>query len=217
MFRALSAAAIAAITFIAPASAATLGGTFIVDIYHRTGASSAESAATIANLAASTKVDSIVYNGDLDFSTTGANTTTIGDWLATAGGTIFGLDPLAAALQLSSPNINTSSAVTTFFDITATFLTGFDSVIRHDDGISVFDDGTEIANSANPTTVQNTSVNGFNGGTWRLIYAATNGNPSILKVTGDKLPSPVPLPAGLPLLLAGLGGLAVLRRRSKKA
>jgi hypothetical protein len=26
-------------------------------------------------------------------------------------------------------------------------------------------------------------------------------------------PTPVPLPAGLPLLLAGLGGLAVLRRK----
>lgn len=36
-----------------------------------------------------------------------------------------------------------------------------------------------------------------------------------LRVAGDLMavtPSPVPLPAGLPLLLAGLGGLAILRR-----
>ena len=34
-----------------------------------------------------------------------------------------------------------------------------------------------------------------------------------VEVTADaSAPSPVPLPAGLPLLLAGFGGLAVLRR-----
>ncbi|MEP5760956.1 MAG: vWA domain-containing protein [Litoreibacter sp.] len=34
---------------------------------------------------------------------------------------------------------------------------------------------------------------------------------------GEPQPSPVPLPAGLPLLLAALGGLGVMRKRNKKA
>ncbi|WP_438955283.1 VPLPA-CTERM sorting domain-containing protein [Cognatiyoonia sp.] len=42
-----------------------------------------------------------------------------------------------------------------------------------------------------------------------MIYVATNRDPSILNVGLE----PVPLPAGLPLLLAGLGGFALVRRR----
>lgn len=37
-----------------------------------------------------------------------------------------------------------------------------------------------------------------------------------IRVTGTVAPAPIPLPAGLPLLLAGLGGLALLRRRTAR-
>lgn len=218
MFKALSAAAIAAITFIAPASAATLSGTFTIDIYHRINANSAQSAATQGNLNPAEFLQTVSYTGDLDFLTNIGNATTIGSWLATGvNGVVTGLSAATSAIQLSSADINNGTAITTFFDITASFASGFNSIIRHDDGISVFDDGSQIATSSNPTVAIDTAVDGFNGGKWRLIYAATNSDPSVLKVTGDNLPATVPLPAGLPLLLAGLGGLAVLRRRSKKA
>ncbi len=217
MLKTLVSAAIIAVTVTGAASAATLNGIFSVDIYHRTGANTAQSAANEANLAGSTFLQTITYKGDLDFKTNNGNLSTIGDWLATGfNGVVTGLNALTAGTQLSASNINNGSAVTTFFDFTATFLSGFDSIIRHDDGITVFDDGTQLATSANPTTVIDTIVNGFDGGTFRLIYAATNNDPSILKVTGDNLPAPVPLPAGMPLILAGLGGLAMLRKRARR-
>lgn len=58
---------------------------------------------------------------------------------------------------------------------------------------------------------------GLNSGgfTGSLVYRSDQDT---LRVAGDLtpvVPSPVPLPAGLPLLLAGLGGLAVLRRRKR--
>ena len=198
------------------ASAATLSGTFSINIYQTVGANAAQSAATVANLAASTFLDSIVYNGDLNFATSVGDTTTIGSWLATGvGGTVFGLDPLVAALQQSKGNITNTTATTTFYDIVGVFTSGFNSVIRHDDGISVFDDGNALFASAAPTAVTTSNVNGFNGGTWRLIYAATNSDPSVMRVTGDNLPSAVPVPAAGLLLLGALGGLALLRRRKK--
>jgi len=196
------------------ASAATLSGTFTINIYQSTMVDAAQSAATLANVAASTFLDSIVYNGDLDFATSAGNSTTIGSWLATGvGGTVFGLNPLVAALQQSKADIGAGTATTTFYDIVGVFTSGFNSMISHDDGISVFDDGVLFATSAAPTSVITTAANGFDGGTWRLIYAATNSDPSVLKVTGNNLPTPVPVPAAGLLLLGALGGLAFWRRR----
>ncbi|WP_425038560.1 VPLPA-CTERM sorting domain-containing protein [Primorskyibacter sp. S187A] len=215
-------AASALCAFAMPAVAATLSGTFSVDIYQRTNATSAEARADAANLLAADTVflETITYTGQIDFGTRNMDdSTTIEDWLNTGvGGSFTPLSSTTAALQLSRPNIRQGSATVTFFDFTATFLSGFDSVIRHDDGITAYDDGVAYATRANPTSVVNTNATGFDGGDWRLLYAATNGDPSILKVTGSDLPdpfiAPVPLPAGLPLLLAGLGGLALLRRRA---
>lgn len=209
-------AAVAAVAIAGSAQAATLQGTFTVDIYQRLNANSAESRALPGNLDPAEFLETITYTGKIDFATRAGSSTTIGSWLATGvDGIVTGLSAGVAALQLSKANIGTGSATTTFFDFVGVFTSGFNSVARHDDGISVYDDGVQIANRANPTSVVNTNVNGFDGGEWRLIYAATNSDPSILKVTGDNLPTTVvPVPAALPLLLVGLGALAVVRRRA---
>ena len=210
----LVAAAVFCSGFVAQASAATLNGTFTIDIYQGTSLNAAQSRAIKSNLGTSGKfLETITYSGDLDFATMRGNATTIGDWLATGVGGSFSISAATAGLQLSKANINKGSATTTFFDITANFATAFDSVIRHDDGASVFDDGVQLVSTPGPTGVVTTYANGFDGGEWNLLYAATNSNPSILNVTGDNLPPAVPLPAGLPLLLAGVGAFAYLRRR----
>jgi hypothetical protein len=215
---AIAAAALSIGVSAAPAvDAATLNGTFTIDIYHRLNATAAESAASVGNLDAGEKVDTITYTGDLSFATSVGSSTTIGSWLATGLGTVTGLDLVTAGLQLSKANIDDGSATTTFFDIVGVFASGFNSIVRHDDGITAFDDGAQLATSAEPTTVINTAVNGFDGGVWRLIYAATNSDPSILQVTGDNLPSTVPVPAAGFLLFGALGGLAALRRRKSLA
>jgi hypothetical protein len=197
------------------AHAATLTGTFSFTVYNYDSAgdraNAFASSAVLANIGARQNLisDSFTYTGALSFGTTGPNTTTIGQWLATGGGTVSGLDSTVANRQLS----NGGYRATSFFVVTAQFAQGFDATITHDDGISVFDDGTQLATFAQPTTVRTTIANGFDGGAWSLFYVAANGNPSILRVTGDDLPTPVPVPAALPLMLAGLGALSLLRRR----
>lgn len=76
--------------------------------------------------------------------------------------------------------------------------------ITHDDGMFVCGAGGFAGPNSKRTTVLD-----YGGGYFDMIYVATNGDPSILNVDLE----PVPLPAGLPLLLAGLGGFALLRRR----
>lgn len=211
--------AVAAATMIGSSAmaASILSGTFKIDIYSTdAGGSRAKASATEANINNfAGPTDTITYTGALNFGTfDGKDRTTIGSWLATGGGSISGLSAATAGLQLSAPTF----ARTTFFDIRSFFSTGFDSVVRHDDGMTFFqNDGSVLKASSAPTTAKNTTVNGFNGGDFRLIYVATNGDPSVLKVTGDDLPvgGQVPLPAGLPLLLSGLVGMGLIARRRR--
>ena len=54
----------------------------------------------------------------------------------------------------------------------------------------------------------------YSGRVWGVLAAGTNDNWTLNSVTVAG-PAVIPLPAGLPLLLGGLGSLAVLRRRRK--
>jgi hypothetical protein len=211
----LTAAVAAATTFAGASGAATLNGLFDVTLAQITGANSTQSQATEANFfsaISSGDSDVFTYIGALDFGTFDGNDgTTIASWLATGGGTVSGLDPTIGGLTLSEPSIGNGTARTTFFQFNKTGVGPADFTVDHDDGMAIFDDGQRIGGFNGPNTQRTTEVTGFDGGNFDLLYVATNGDPSVLKVHV----SPVPIPASLPLLLAGVGGLAALRRRAR--
>lgn len=191
------------------ADAGTLKGTFNIDIYNFAPAGNEterrdNSAATLLNLGEQSILATITYTGALDFEIDlpqAQSTSTILDFLNTGGGTITG-DTSGLNVILSSASFARAS----FFDITANFANGFYGSIFHDDGITLLDDAAVVASSA-PPTVETETAYAFNGGEFRLIYAAANGNPSVLNVQA------VPLPAGLALMLGALGCLGFVGRR----
>jgi hypothetical protein len=218
-----AAAAVAVLGTMGAAQAATLGGTFAVTAVNVTGVNRAQSEATslafdnarnglsgtIAGL------DTFTYSGNLSFKTVGPNTTTISDWLQTGvGGSVSGLD--IGGLQLSKSSIENGTATTTFFlfERLADIGAG-DFTVTHDDGIAIFNDGAFLGGLKGPNTVKVTQVDGFERGAFSILYVATNNNPSVLNV--DANVAPVPLPAALPLLAAGLAGIGLMRLRRKSA
>lgn len=232
MKNALIAAFAAATLFAGAANAALINGTFTVTAYNVTNLNSAESQATAANFAAAgagtlgggaadgsvISTDTFTYTGDLAFSTSVGSSTQIDEWLATGGGTLTGLDTTFGDLQQSKGSISSTpgSATSTFylFELVAP-LGATDFRIIHDDGIAVYDgviaEANLVGGNVGPTSEKTTDVFGYGGPDFTLLYVATNSDPSILNV------SAIPLPAGLPLLAAGLGGLMVLRRRRAKS
>jgi hypothetical protein len=219
---------LAAAMMVAPiaANAATLTGNFTVKAVNVTDMNSTDSQATIENFNTALAggfgafdEDVFTYIGDLDFRVGGpqeADPYSIGTWLGTGTGSVSDLDLDFADLQLSFPNINNGSAITTFFLFTLNaILTPGDFTVTHDDGIAIYDDGVRIGGRLGPIGETTTNVNGFNGGGFSILYVATNGNPSILEV--DSNVAPVPLPAGGLLLLSGLGAMVIARRRRATA
>lgn len=226
-----AAAVLAAAAMVGSASAATLNssattaGKFSLKIYNfDAGGSSANAAATVANVDAQALAGSLVFNGsytgDLDFFLDTRNgpaggAPTIADFLATGNGSATGFSGADFNDLILSDGAGSGDPVfgtTTFFDFTADITSALYGDVTHDDGISLLDDGVTVASSAPPTTVKDTPY-AFNGGAFRLIYAAANGDPSVLKVDV----AAVPLPATLFLMLGALGGLGAMSRRRRAA
>lgn len=202
-------------------SSATTTGKFHLNIYNfDAGGDANAAAATVANIdaqqLAGTRVFTGTYTGDLDFFLdTPGGAPTIAEFLATGGGSSIGFSHADFNDLILSDGAGSSDPVfgtTTFFDFTADISSGLYGDITHDDGISLLDDGVTVASSAPPTTVKTTSY-GFNGGAFRLIYAAANGDPSVLNVDVQA----VPLPASALLLVGALGGLGFVSRRRRAA
>jgi len=217
----LGAVCTATVLMAAPAGAATLTGTFDVIAYNATGMNSVDSQATMANFndvtsnAATYTTDTFTWTGSLDFATSdGTDATTVGDWLSTGSGSPSGLEASFADTQLSSPNINNGSAITTFFLFTLqAVIAAADFTITHDDGVGVYGDGDLIGESVGPNSKKTTYIPGYSGDNLQFLYVATNGDPSILNVEY----TPVPVPAALPLMVGGLGLLGFAARRKRKA
>jgi hypothetical protein len=228
----LAAAAFSFLGMLASAQAATLSGSFNVTAVNVTNLNSAQSQATRANfdaallgnlggLSSMYASDTFTYTGAINFATNagpgGNSATTIGSWLATGGGMLSGLDATFAGLQQSKGSIGSGTATTTFylFESVLDVVGVAGAKVRHDDGFAIFRNGSAFAGIVGPTTVKNTTLaSAFDRGRFELLYVATNSDPSILKVEGL---APVPLPAPVALLAAGLAGLGALRLRRKAA
>jgi hypothetical protein len=233
----VAAVAVSVVSVGAAGASTLVSGVFNVRAVNVTNLSSSESAATIDNFNAAWAgtlgnpasdanpsvftSDTFKFQGSLNFSVEGSQTADqrIDRWLDTAGGTVTDLDATFAERQLSYPDIGTGSATTTFFFFELFgALTEGDFAVRHDDGFAIFDDGTRVGGVNGPIGITNSAVNGeFDGGTFGLLYVATNGNPSVLQVHTTAQPAPVPVPAALPMLLAAMGGLGWMARRRRAA
>ena len=215
MKKTILAAALVAGTMIGGvANASILNGTFDIDIYRQVDSSNPDSAAIPANLLVGDLLGTIEYTGDLNFSTSGTTQPTIASFLATAGGSV---DNTEDNIDLTGQMTESGYDITTFFDITANLTIEFDGVVSHDDGISVYDDGILVSPAASAAPTQEIdSEFAFNGGNFRLIYSAANGNPEVLLVNANNV-SPVPLPAAVWLFgSALLGVFGIARRKSGK-
>ncbi|GAB4540064.1 MAG: hypothetical protein Tsb0019_40410 [Roseibium sp.] len=198
-------------------------GTARVDIYQLspTGNVDDSADATLSNALAAPYIGSALYSGDFWFMTSNSNdSTTINEWLTSAGGSYTELGGgFDETLTISRPNIGGANptALTTWFVFSAVG-SAFDFQVDHDDGLQIIDDfATTIYSSPQPQTANGFSPVSWDGGFIQLAYAATNGDPSVLKLKGTGTLTAVPLPAALPLLAGGLGILGFAGWRRKKA
>ncbi len=221
MMKKLLSAVALTVVFALPSVAATLNGTFTIDIRNFTDAdpgpdvTQANSHATAANFAAQASDAVIQYTGAINFlvpsigegAANNSNTTTIAQFLASAGGSYIAT-PTAQQFLNATLLSRGSYVTTTFFKITGMFASRSEGTIYHDDGITLVANALTGGVSAAPTTQLATGF-AANAGAFTLYYAAANGNPSVLRVDATA----VPIPAAGFLLVGALGGLMALRRR----
>ncbi len=217
-FKVALGAAFTAAALASPVAAAPLDLTFTIDFYNfDAGGVKSNTNASEANLANWSKIDTFMYDGPLDFRIDSASgKPTVDEFFATGGGVLSGVDVDLSTFTLSTGggSGDNSWGRTTILDITASFSADYSGNIVHDDGVTLFADGSVVLDSKGPTT-EKVSFFSYDGDAFRLIYAAANGDPSILEMDGP--PEVIPLPPAGFLLIAGFGGLTLVARRRKQA
>lgn len=202
-----------------------------------------QSAGTLALFASGTNSASkatFTYNGTLNFSSTGAqNTTAAGDLNSAFFTTPANMSGYA---KVYGPNGNVGySNVNQAFNTQANFLASSGSVanyawgslyffdsdvgnyggqtltITHDDGVSVYVNGSSTALAgftAGPTSaITESVVLGAGVTSYRIVYGRQNGSPSVLQLS---LSGAVPEPSTWAMMLLGFGVVGYSMRRRPK-
>jgi hypothetical protein len=216
----LAAAVTAAPLFVGPANASILNWTQVNAWQGATpGATSTSATQQALPTATGTLTLALTSSvgGAMNFNLPSGGTDTIPGFFATAGTTLLPGDFVAGAG--GATNVMSASNFTrvTIMEFTFTDPVLETLTILHDDGVSLFAQGSNVnllPGQSAPTTASTTPPLLLQPGTYNLWYAAANNLPEDLVVNSTPV---VPIPGTLPLFATGVAGLGLLWRRKRKA